>query len=126
MNILKGEIESVNVNGNLSLVKVKIGATRLTSIVIDTPETAPYLQVNHTVNVIFKETEVILGKGADHQISLQNKLIGTVDTIVSEVQRKKLGTPAIIVIGEVVSLHPELQYEEAITIQSKKDTQNEQ
>ncbi len=37
--------------------------------------------------------------------------LGTVDTIVDVVKEKGLGTPAIIVIGEVVKLHPELNYE---------------
>lgn len=34
--------------------------------------------------------------------------LGTIDTIEAEVKAKGLGTPALIVIGEVVSLHPEL------------------
>ena len=38
----------------------------------------------------------------------ENYVLGTVDTIVEEVKSKRLGTPAIIVIGEVVKLHPEL------------------
>ena len=83
MNILAGEIESVTVRKSLSLVKVKVGKFHLTTIVIDTPESAPYLIAGCAVKVIFKETEVIIGKGRDHQISLQNKLIGTVDAIES-------------------------------------------
>ena len=31
--------------------------------------------------MIFKESEVFIGKGIDHQISLQNKLVGTITTI---------------------------------------------
>lgn len=34
--------------------------------------------------------------------------IGTIDTIVEETAKKRLGTPAIIVVGEVVKLHPSL------------------
>ena len=37
--------------------------------------------------------------------------LGTVATIVDEVYQKQLGAPAIIVIGEVVNLHPERQEE---------------
>ena len=83
MNILNGEIESVQVNGSLSLVKIKLGEVRLTSIVIDTPESSSYLKVQNKVKVIFKETEVILGHGENLPISLQNKIIGTVDSIES-------------------------------------------
>lgn len=44
-----------------------------TSIVIETPETADYLKLGAPVKVMFKETEVIIGKsGAD--ISLQNQI----------------------------------------------------
>ena len=83
MNTLKGEIASVTVNGSLSLVKVKVGETRLSAIVIDTPETATHLQPGNDINLIFKETEVIVGKGTDHVISLQNKMTGKVISIES-------------------------------------------
>lgn len=83
MNTLKGEIASVTVNGSLSLVKVKAGGAWLSAIVIDTPETAPYLQSGNAINVIFKETEVIIGKGTNHAISLQNKMVGKIRSIES-------------------------------------------
>ena len=83
MNILKGKIEAITVNGSLSLVHVKVKDTRLSAIVIDTPETASYLKIGHSIDVIFKETEVIIGMGVEHQISLQNKLEGTVQSIES-------------------------------------------
>ncbi len=83
MNILNGEIESIQVNGSLSLVKVKLGEIRLTSIVIDTPASSTYLKVRNKVKVIFKETEVILGKGENLPISLQNKIVGKVESIES-------------------------------------------
>lgn len=83
MNILKGKIEAITVNGSLSLVHVKVKDTRLSAIVIDTPETVSYLKIGHSIDVIFKETEVIIGMGVEHQISLQNKLEGTVQSIES-------------------------------------------
>ncbi len=58
-----------------------VGKTKLSAIVIDTPENSPYLQEGNSINVIFKETEVILGKGNDLEISLQNKINGTVESI---------------------------------------------
>jgi len=47
--------------------------------------------------------------------SLPNEKValGTVDTIVDEVKRKEITTPAIIVVGEVVKLHPALAYDYA-------------
>ncbi len=35
--------------------------------------------------------------------------IGTIETIVEQVEEKKISSPALIVIGEVVSLHPSFQ-----------------
>jgi molybdate transport system regulatory protein len=78
MNILDGIIEKISVNGALSLAGVRVGDTRFTVIIIDTPETVPYLKVGNRIHVIFKETEVIIGKGTGHQISLRNKLVGRI------------------------------------------------
>ncbi|MGI9543650.1 MAG: TOBE domain-containing protein [Cyclobacteriaceae bacterium] len=83
MNILEGKIKAIKVDGHLSLVRIEVGTTVLTSIVIDTPATASYLAPQHAVKVIFKETEVMLGKGTEHPISLQNRLIGRVKSIES-------------------------------------------
>lgn len=81
MNKLQGNIAEIQVSGSLSLVKVKLGDLFLTSIIIDTPQTVSYLKTGEPIQVIFKETEVAIGLGVDHQISLQNRLIGTITTI---------------------------------------------
>ncbi len=41
----------------------------------------------------------------------ENIAIGTVSTIATIVKEEKVGSPAVIVIGEVVKLHPQLNYE---------------
>ena len=84
MNILKGKISSIKVNGDLSIVKVDIGKTIFSTILIDTPDTASYLKLENEVSVIFKETEVILGVGDMSGISLRNKLVGKVISIESD------------------------------------------
>lgn len=81
MNTLKGNIESIVTKGSLSLVKVKVDAIALTTIVIETPETSNYLKVGKSINAIFKETEVAIGKGNCDNISLQNKLDGSISSI---------------------------------------------
>lgn len=78
MNILKGKIESVEENGSLSFVKINVDNFIFSSIIIENTDTASYLKKGNSVNVIFKETEVVIGKGATHFISLQNKLIGNI------------------------------------------------
>ncbi len=84
MNILKGNISSIKVNGDLSIVKVDLGGPIFSTILIDTPETADFLKIDNEVKVIFKETEVILGVGDMSGISLRNKLPGKVHRIESD------------------------------------------
>ena len=82
MNSLKGHIKEVQVNGSLSLVTVALSDQILfKAIIIETPETASYLTAGHLVKVLFKETEVIIGKDIKHLISLQNQLRGVIKRI---------------------------------------------
>lgn len=78
MNVLSGKIASVTSAGDLSLVRVQCADVFISAIVIDTPDTVPYLVVDKSVRLIFKETEVIVGKGFEHNVSLQNRLNGEV------------------------------------------------
>lgn len=84
MNVLKGKIASIKVNGDLSIVKVDLGGAVFSTILIDTPATADFLKVDNDVKVIFKETEVILGVGDMSGISLRNKMVGIVHLIESD------------------------------------------
>ena len=102
MNILKGKIESLNVNGGLSIVKVIVGDISFSSIVIDTPKTAPYLKKGNDINIIFKETEVIIGRGLTDGISLRNKIIGQVKSIDSDKLLSKIVVKSEI--GEITSI----------------------
>ena len=81
MNTLPAEITSVKVHGNLSLVELKLEGTNFKSIVIETPATASYLKKGNTINVLFKETEVVIGKGNNRAISLRNLLVCTITNI---------------------------------------------
>ena len=83
MNQLSGEIESIETKDSLSLVSVKVGTTILSAIVIKTPQTASYLKIGNPIQVIFKATEVTIGSGYVHHISLQNQLTGEVVAIES-------------------------------------------
>ncbi len=79
MNKLQGHIRKVEVAGNLSRVQVELsGKIRVNAIVIETPETASYLQNNRPIHVLFKETEVILARDPDVGISLENRISGEV------------------------------------------------
>lgn len=86
MNILKGTIDKLTVSGSLTLINLKVQTLPITAIVIDTPETASYLKIGNIISVVFKETEVIIGKGNTDQISMRNKFVG----IISNVESKEL------------------------------------
>ena len=90
MNIFSGNIEAINVNGELSIVTIKVDSISFTAIVIDTPKTASYLVVGNPIKVVFKETEVIIGIGSVDGISLRNKLFGRVISIESDNLLSKL------------------------------------
>ncbi|HEY8661558.1 MAG TPA: TOBE domain-containing protein [Hanamia sp.] len=124
MNTLKGEIISIKVNGNLSLVTINVSDIIFKTIVIENPDTASYLKTGNKINVIFKETEVVIGKGLEHFVSLQNRLTGNIIEIENGALLSKLtiDTPvgnivAIITLDAVVQL--KLQVGEIITAMIK-------
>jgi molybdate transport system regulatory protein len=81
MNTLNGNITAIQSHEGISLVKVKTNDTIFTSIVLDTPQTASYLETGHSVKIIFKETEVIISKDSKPNISIQNQLQCTIESI---------------------------------------------
>ena len=83
MNKVEGHISGLEVSGSLSLVTVEFpGAVNLKAIVIETPETAPYLVMGHRVRMLFKETEVVLGTGdLESRVSLENQIKGRVEQL---------------------------------------------
>jgi len=74
MNVLKGIIAEIKSHEGISLVKVNSNNFTFSSIVLDTPETAKYLEKNNPVTIIFKETEVIISTDLNMKISIQNQI----------------------------------------------------
>jgi molybdate transport system regulatory protein len=81
MNILNGNISEIQSYEGISLVKVISNNTVFTSIVLDTVESASYLEINTAVKIIFKETEVIISKDLNPNISIQNQLLCQIQNI---------------------------------------------
>ncbi|MGV8945090.1 MAG: TOBE domain-containing protein [Lutibacter sp.] len=81
MNILPGNITSIQGSESLSLVKIAVGNTVFTSIIINTPESETYFKLGNSVQVYFKETEVIIAKNENLNISIQNKILCTIKSI---------------------------------------------
>ena len=78
MNKVKGIISGIEVSGSLSLVSVHCGKIILKSIIIDTPDTVGYLVQGADVELLFKETEVVIAKPGPLDISLQNRIPATI------------------------------------------------
>jgi len=72
MNTLIGHINKIDDFEGLTLIEIKVEKDILKSIVINN-STHTY-HSNDKVELLFKETEVILGQKTNHLISLQNKL----------------------------------------------------
>lgn len=103
MNSFSGHITDIRTSDALSVVTVSVdAAVTFKAIVIDNPETAPYLSEGHAVHVLFKETEVVIATGKDPAVSLQNRVEGTISAIDKGLllSRIVIHTP----IGEVVSV----------------------
>jgi len=107
MNSFEGHIVSIQESGKMSLVTVSItGDQRIKAILLETTETASYLKPNNPIRILFKETEVAIGNDITHQISLQNRIHGTV----SHIEKGELLSKIIVQskageIGSIISSH---------------------
>jgi molybdate transport system regulatory protein len=81
MNRLRGQISGIESNGHVSLVDVAVNGDTFACILLESPDSSPYLVVGNEVNVLFKETEVSLAKNLSGLISLRNRIRGTVRQI---------------------------------------------
>ena len=102
MNTLQGKISKLTISGSLTLINILVDEIGVSAIVIDTPETAPYLKIDHDITVIFKETEVIIGVGNTDGISMRNKFVGTISKIESKELLSKLTIDTTV--GNVCSI----------------------
>jgi molybdate transport system regulatory protein len=78
MNVLTGRISDIQLCHDLSLVSIECSSLTLKSIIIETPDTAPYLKIGNSIDVVFKETELIISKKGEQLISLQNRFPSTI------------------------------------------------
>lgn len=81
MNRLEGTIAAIECNDFMSLVDVTVGSHQFSAVMLETPQTAEYLQVGRAVTLMFKETEVSLAKELSGLISLRNRFAATVRKI---------------------------------------------
>ena len=81
MNKLKGKIMNIESSEHISIVDIEVEGDLFSSIIIETPETADYLRIGNEVFMLFKETEVSIGKALSGNLSLRNRLKSKIKTI---------------------------------------------
>ncbi|MFQ5965899.1 MAG: molybdopterin-binding protein [Candidatus Scalinduaceae bacterium] len=81
MNKLKGKIMNIESSEHISIVDIDVEGDLFSSIIIETPETADYLRIGEEVFMLFKETEVSIGKALSGNLSLRNRLTSKIKTI---------------------------------------------
>lgn len=86
MNILKGKITALNTSGRLTIVTLDVHGILLKSIIIENPDTVSYLEPGHPIRAMFKETEVVIGKGPKINVTMKNRIPG----IIAEMTRGEL------------------------------------
>lgn len=78
MNKIRGTITDIESDEGISLVTVESGSQRFSSVVIDTPQTANYLRNGQEVFLVFKETEMAIGKNISGKLSMRNRFAATI------------------------------------------------
>lgn len=112
MNQLQGRITQVKVHGNLSLIDIDISGQPFKAILIETPQTQPMLREDQPVQVMFKETEVVIGKLQDHEISLRNRLKCRIENVEEGALLSKLTMSNLAgTIGSVITTNAVKQLE---------------
>jgi len=81
VNKLTGKIVLVESSQHMSMVDIDVQGDVLSSIVLETPASAPYLKLGNSVSLLFKETEVSIAKNLSGLISLRNRFKATVKRI---------------------------------------------
>ncbi|MFZ6750005.1 TOBE domain-containing protein [Undibacterium sp. Ren11W] len=81
MNILSGHIAAIEAHGSIAIVDVSVAAHHFTATLLGSPEHLANWQIGQAVQLLFKETEVALAKNLSGQISLRNRLPGTIVAI---------------------------------------------
>jgi molybdate transport system regulatory protein len=83
MNTLTGEIAEITTEQNISLVKILAGGQLFYSIILDTPDTSPWLKKGAPIRLLFKETEVMIALPSltPLRISVRNQILCRITAI---------------------------------------------
>jgi molybdate transport system regulatory protein len=79
MNKLQAEISNIRTSGDLSLVTLICHGELFSSLIISHQE--EYIQKGNKVYMVFKETEVSIGKGLSGGLSIRNRFKSVIENI---------------------------------------------
>ncbi len=103
MNKLPGKIKHIKNSEYLSEVTIALENNAMFNVfLVETPQTASYLKPEQKINLLFKETEVIISKNLTPDISIQNQLKAEI----IEIKPGKILSEIILKshVGEIKSL----------------------
>lgn len=78
MNQLEAEIVHYRVSGQIIICELMTHGTPATAVILDSPSELNWLQEGQKVNILFKETEVMIAKGDIGMLSLNNRFTGKI------------------------------------------------
>ena len=83
MNEIDAKITNIEVVDSISLIELEQNNQKFKTVVINSSDNHVDYEIDQKVRLIFKETEVILGKGDFDSISLQNRIPSKIKDIES-------------------------------------------
>lgn len=81
MNEINAVIKAIHTEGTVSVVVAQGAGIAFHSMVLDTPETAEYLQEGKPVVIAFKESAVSIAKNVSGLLSIRNRIPCTVSGV---------------------------------------------
>ena len=99
MNKLSGSIKEIHEQGSLAIIDLEAGSISLKAIIIN-PD-AQFVK-GAKVEILFKETEVLIGTGDCSHLSAQNQIHGQISSLEKDalLSRLELNTP----VGNIVAI----------------------
>lgn len=113
MNQFKGKIQNIKAHNGIVLVELHaLNGIQLTSVIIESADTAKFIRLENEVKVLFKETEVMIGKGDVSTLSVRNKIPCTIVSLQSgeilsqiDLETEKTKIKSIITTNACKQLH---------------------
>ncbi|WP_303851699.1 molybdopterin-binding protein [Seleniivibrio woodruffii] len=78
MNQLEAKVLHYRTSGQIILCELETFGSEVTAVILDSPGELAYLKEGNSLNILFKETEVIIAAGEIGQLSLNNRFKGTI------------------------------------------------